>query len=311
MQVSWNVSDEQDEEDKPTDKKDKKKVSEEEVKRAIQDKYGNDKTRKTEMEETEQRKQFEERNKQLALERVEEQRRRVNKELAEGGSSSRAMSQVSGYNGPEDFPNKANGLQLCVDDSSSTLLVPINGVPVPFHVSTIKNMGIQQQGVAGTVLRINFMSPGAGINIGVANKHLQYLRELSFRAQDSHNLTMVHKQISDMKKAFSAAEREKKARDELVPQEALRLNPNRGPRLQTLKIYPNLQARGKKTEGDLEAHVNGFRFTVRKPPSPDMKYVDILYRNIKHAFFQPSHKTSTLIIIHFRLKNPIMIGKQR
>ncbi len=306
MQVSWNVSDEPEEEEK---KPEKKKHTSEDLKRLIDEKLGSDKTRKITESEEEQRKQFDERNKQLARERVEEQRRRVHKELADGGSSTKAMSQVSGYNDPGDFPMKASGLQLCVDDSTSTLLVPINGVPVPFHVSTIKNLGIQQQGLAGTVLRINFIAPGAGINLNATDKSLTYLRELSFRAQDSHNLTMVHKQISDMKKAFVAADREKRARDELVPQEPIRLNPNRGPRLQSLKIYP-WQARGKKTDGDLEAHINGFRFTVRKPPSNDMKYVDILYRNIKHAFFQPSHKASALILIHFRLKNPIMIGKQ-
>ncbi len=38
----------------------------------------------------------------------------------------------------------------------------------------------------------------------------------------------------------------------------------RGPRLQNVRVYPNLQARGRKTEGDLEAHLNGFRFTAKK-----------------------------------------------
>ena len=28
-----------------------------------------------------------------------------------------------------------------------------------------------------------------------------------------------------------------------------------------------------------------------------------------HAFFQPSNKSSTIILLHFRLINPIMVGK--
>ena len=37
--------------------------------------------------------------------------------------------------------------------------------------------------------------------------------------------------------------------------------------------------------------------------------IDIIYRNIKHAFFQPSNRHSSLIIVHFRLHSPIMINK--
>ena len=299
------MSDEQEEEKKT----EKKKPTQEDVKKVINDKFGKDKTRKmTESEETDKTAEFERRNLELAKRRTEEQRRRFLKELGDDGSG-KAMERVTGYNGPEDFPSRANGQQLCVDDSTNTVLVPVNGMAVPFHVSVVKNLAIQQHGnQGGTVLRINFLSPGFGIN--VANKTLMYLREISFRAQEPQNLQMVHKQINDMKKAFASAEKEKKARDELVPQEALRINPNRGPMLKSLKIYPNLQARGKKTEGTLEAHVNGFRFTMNKAPSPDLKHVDILYRNVKHAFFQQSNNSSTLILLHFRLKNPIMIGKQ-
>ena len=302
-QVSWNVSDEAEEEKKT----EKKSLSKEEVSKTLKEKFGTDKTRMIVEDEGDKHKQFEEKNKELAAMRVEEQRRRVNKELG-SGRDGRALTQVSGYNGPEDYPNGASGTQLAIDDRASTVLVPVNGMPTPFHISTIKNVNVQQQGTAGSVLRINFVSPGFGINANVANKSLMYLRELSFRTQDSKNIQLLHKQINDMKKQFTASEKEKKARDELVPQEALRLNnqPNR-PRLQTLKIYPSVQK--KKTEGDLEAHINGFRFTVRKAPSADLKHVDILYRNIKHAFFQPSNTSSSLILLHFRLKNPIMIGK--
>ncbi|EKX36655.1 FACT complex subunit spt16, partial [Guillardia theta CCMP2712] len=307
--VSWNVSDDGDEEKKS----DNKKSVQDELDRKLKELEKQKLSHKLSEEEKEQaRKDFEERNNQLALQRVEEQRRRRYNESS-GSDDKRERSQTSGYLGTEDFPSRAwsnkGYLQLYIDEAAQTILVPINGLPVPFHISTVKNASIQSQGIAGNVLRINFVSPGAGVSIGV-NKDAIYLRELSYRAQESQNLILVHQQIMAMKKTYQQEERERKARDELVPQEPLRLNPNRGPRLQNLRIYPNIQARGRKTEGDLEAHVNGFRFAVKKAPSPDLKHIDILYRNIKHAFFQPSNKHSNLILLHFRLKNAIMIGKQ-
>ena len=49
-------------------------------------------------------------------------------------------------------------------------------------------------------------------------------------------------------------------------------------------------------QGALEAHTNGLRYTTLKGDR-----VDILYSNIKHAFFQPS-KGEMIVLIHFHLK---------
>lgn len=37
---------------------------------------------------------------------------------------------------------------------------------------------------------------------------------------------------------------------------------------------------------------------------------DIIYENIKHAFFQPAEK-SLIVVIHFHLHSEIMIGKKK
>lgn len=51
-------------------------------------------------------------------------------------------------------------LLLCADKNYETVILPIFGLPVPFHISTIKNIS---QSVEGdyTYLRINFFHPGA------------------------------------------------------------------------------------------------------------------------------------------------------
>jgi len=48
--------------------------------------------------------------------------------------------------------------------------------------------------------------------------------------------------------------------------------------------------------GSLEAHTNGFRYTSVRGDK-----VDILYNNIKHAFFQPCDG-EMIILLHFHLK---------
>ena len=297
---SWNVSDEPVEEVKKPEKKLDINAAD------ILAKLGDGKTRK-ESEEAETRKLFEQRNAILAQEAIKKQKQLIGQGDGESVGT-KSIAQTSGYTSPEDFPVKTSGTQLHVDEDRKTVFAPINGVPVPFHISVVKNVAKQEQG-GFSIIRINFVAPGLGINLSNSDKQLMFLRELSFRSQDGPNIGLIHKQISDMKKHHSQDESLSRAKAEIVPQEPLRLNPNRGPLLQNVRIYPNLQARGKKTEGNLEAHVNGFRFTVKKAPSADLRHVDFLYRNVMHAFFQPSNKSSTIILLHFRLINPIMVGK--
>lgn len=67
--------------------------------------------------------------------------------------------------------------------------------------------------------------------------------------------------------------------------------------LENINIKPSLT--GKKTVGALETHMNGFRFMSTKGQK-----VDIVYKNIKHAFFQPC-ENDLVVLLHFRLRTPI------
>jgi nucleosome binding factor SPN SPT16 subunit len=62
---------------------------------------------------------------------------------------------------------------------------------------------------------------------------------------------------------------------------------------------------GRKTTGTLEAHENGFRFRSDKGGK-----LDVLYSNVRHAFFQPA-KNELITVIHLHLRNDIMIGKKK
>ncbi|EJK59677.1 hypothetical protein THAOC_20072 [Thalassiosira oceanica] len=60
-----------------------------------------------------------------------------------------------------------------------------------------------------------------------------------------------------------------------------------------------------RPKGNLEAHTNGLRFISTRG-----EMVDIMYANIKHAVFQPC-KSEIMVLVHFHLKNPIMVGKKK
>ena len=74
--------------------------------------------------------------------------------------------------------------------------------------------------------------------------------------------------------------------------------------LDNLVIRPNIV--GKKTLGTLELHQNGVRFASQKG-----HLIDITFSNIKHCFYQPCGDDELIVIIHFNLKTPIMVGSKK
>ena len=141
-----------------------------------------------------------------------------------------------------------------------------------------------------------------------------FLKEITYRSTNvkepgeisapSSNLNTAFRLIKEVQKKFRTREAEEKEKEGIVKQDSLILSQSKGnPRLKDLYIKPNLYS--KRISGTLEAHVNGFRFTSIRGDK-----VDILYNNIKHAFYQPCDK-EMIILIHFTLKNAIMFGKKK
>ena len=79
------------------------------------------------------------------------------------------------------------------------------------------------------------------------------------------------------------------------PYSRIVINQGKGnPKLKDLYVRPNLAQ--KRLSGVLEAHVNGFQYTSIRGDK-----IDILYNNIKHAFYQPCDG-EMIILLHFHLK---------
>lgn len=112
------------------------------------------------------------------------------------------------------------------------------------------------------------------------------------------------RQISELRKRARQREIHEQEEATLVEQEKLvRTKNERVPRLADVTMRPVIANR--KTQGNLEAHTNGIRFI-----STRSEIVDVMYNNIKYAIFQPC-ENEIMVLIHFHLKNPIMVGKKK
>lgn len=222
----------------------------------------------------------------------------------------KASSEMNTYKNVSDIPFSKE-LMIQVDQKNEAVLFPIYGCMVPFHVSTIKSVTSNQDNRTSTI-RIIFNVPGTPFSPHDANslKHQGaiYLKEITFRSKDPRHSSEVVQLIKTLRRQVTSRESERAERATLVTQEKLlvagsRMKPTR---LMDLSIRPAFPGRGRKLTGTLEAHINGFRYSTSKID----ERVEIMYGNIKHAFFQPAER-EMITLLHFRLHNHIMVGNRK
>ena len=245
-------------------------------------------------------------------ERVREIARQNSRKRGKGAEEDQA-EELEAYRNPRDYPPNVQPNQVKVDMARQCVILPVFGNPIPFHISTIKNVVLPDPDNA-TLLRINFYTAGialgkdAPVNMAkLVQKYAPYasfIREMTFRSLDGNNLVAAFRQISELRKRARAKEIRESEEQNLVKQEKLvRTKNERVPRLSDLTMRPVFA--GRKTQGNLEAHTNGLRFISTRG-----EVVDIMYSNIKYAIFQPC-ENEIMVLVHFHLKNAIMVGKKK
>ncbi|KAL3090098.1 hypothetical protein niasHS_006550 [Heterodera schachtii] len=261
-----------------------------------------------------------ERQRELAEQLNREARERLS--IKSGGvEAQKAKKSNVSYKSEEKFPNdeeEVEKMMLYVDKRHDTVIVPIFGIPTPFHISMIKNISQPTNEGDFTYLRINFTHPGSQIGKESAqfpNAFAKYLKELTFKSRNvrepgeretpSVNLQTAARLIKEMQKRFRTQEAEEREKEGAVKQDKLIISTNGkgNPKLKDLYVRPNIIA--KRISGTLEAHVNGFRYTSLRGDK-----IEVMYNNIKHAFFQPCDN-EMIILLHFHLKNPVLWGKKK
>ena len=230
--------------------------------------------------------------------------------------TSGARETALAYRDPNAYPTATtSGVlklnQTHVDGKAETVLVPVNGRLVPFHIATIKNV-VKHEHEGWTQLRIQFVAPGVTASFASqqaalpaeADEQSHFIREITLKAKVATNLNNTFRLIKELRKRVQARHKQEDLEADLVVQEALQpIRTGKIHRLRDVNIRPTLG--GKKAPGTLELHANGLRFQSARGEK-----LDLIFGNIKLAFFQAAEK-EILVIIHFHLRHPIMIGKKK
>lgn len=251
---------------------------------------------------------------ELARQKNEETARR----LAGGGSgpldsrgSAKSSGDLTAYKNVNDLPPPRD-LMIQVDQKNEAILLPVYGSMIPFHVATVKSVTSQQDTNRTCYIRIIFNVPGTPFSpYDASTSKFQgsiYVKEVSFRSKDPRHISEVVQQIKTLRRQVASRESERAERATLVTQEKLQVS---GAKFKPIKlpdlwIRPVFGGRGRKLPGTLEAHTNGFRYSTSRPD----ERVDVMYGNIKHAFFQPAEK-EMITLLHFHLRNHIMVGNKK
>lgn len=174
---------------------------------------------------------------------VEQRRRAHQKELAnkrqqqglekyqvstggQNGVSEKKFKRFESYKRDNQFPSKVKDLVIVVDEKANTVVLPIMGRPVPFHIHTLKNVSAMQEEDNITTLRINFLSPGQGVgrkdDQPFEDPQAHFVRSLTYRSKNSKDrIDQIVDKITELRKSLVKREQEKKEMEDVVEQEKL------------------------------------------------------------------------------------------
>ncbi|OLY78204.1 FACT complex subunit spt16, partial [Smittium mucronatum] len=219
------------------------------------------------------------------------------------------LTKFESYKRETAIPREVNRLQIIVDERAESIILPMNNSAVPFHISTLKNISKSDEGDY-VYLRLNFVSPGLISSkkdaLGLAEPDSTFIRNLTYRSTDLIRMTDIFQMINNLKKNQAKREMEKSQMADMVKQDRLdEIRGSRPTRLTDVFVRPGPD--NKRVPGNLEIHKNGIKYI--HPLKSDNR-IEILFNNVKHMIFQPC-KHELLVILHFHLKNPIMIGKKK
>ena len=134
--------------------------------------------------------------------------------------TSGARETALAYRDPNAYPTATtSGVlklnQTHVDGKAETVLVPVNGRLVPFHIATIKNV-VKHEHEGWTQLRIQFVAPGVTASFASqqaalpaeADEQSHFIREITLKAKVATNLNNTFRLIKELRKRVQAREKQ-------------------------------------------------------------------------------------------------------
>jgi nucleosome binding factor SPN SPT16 subunit len=158
--ISFFIKDEESEEEKPAPKRSEKRGEAKSTSVFTRDRTRGQGKDVDDSDEVRRR----EHQKELHVQKQEEGLARF-KDQGDGdanGTNGPQIKKFESYKRPNQLPSSVDELKVVVDSRNQTVIVPIYGVPVPFHISTLRNASKNDEGDY-VYLRLNFMTPGQGI----------------------------------------------------------------------------------------------------------------------------------------------------
>ena len=213
-----------DEETQPTPKKEKKesRVGAVATKNITSTRLRSERSTQVD-EETEKRRRAHQ--KELADKKQREGLARFSESTAgQSNGEVKKFKKFESYKRDNQFPLKCKDMSIVVDPKNHTVIVPVIGRPIPFHINTIKNASKSDEG-EWAYLRINFLSPGQGVGRKdeqpFEDPSAHFVRSLTFRSLDGDSYQEIATQIANMKKEATKKEQEKKDMEDVVEQDKL------------------------------------------------------------------------------------------
>lgn len=213
------------EEDKPTPKKEKKdsRVGAVAVKNITNTRLRSERTTQVDHEEHDKKRR--EHQKALAAKKQKEGLARFAESTSDqNGEEVKKFKKFESYKRENQLPSKVKSLEIFIDEKTATVILPVMGRPVPFHIHTIKNASKNDEG-EWSFLRINFLSPGQGVgrkdDQPFEDPSAQFVRSLTFRSLDGDRYEEIATRISNMKKEATKKEQAKKEMEDVVEQDKL------------------------------------------------------------------------------------------
>ena len=214
--VAYNINDDDGEDDEEDDEAPEAPEGDAEMARRMAEESANTrggrksarlaKTESAQAEVQEGAAQRERRQVQLMVRRNEERLRELAREKSKNKGKDGAKDQAEElvtYKKTKDYPDSVQPNQVKVDMASQCVILPVCGNPVPFHISTIKNVVLPDPDITdnATLLRLNFYSAGMAVGkdapanmaklVAKYAPYASFIREMTFRSLDGHNLTLV------------------------------------------------------------------------------------------------------------------------
>ncbi|GBG27947.1 FACT complex subunit SPT16 [Hondaea fermentalgiana] len=236
----------------------------------------------------------------------------------DSGQDGKQERIVEAFKTPEEYPRGLERNQIYCDRENEAVFVPVGGFHIPFHISAIKSVTKLDEEL-DTILRLNFFFPTSGHTFAkdvsanmrtVMTKfpNLHYVKEMSFRSKDPHNLTRQFRQIKELQKQLRQKARMKEMERDIVEQEALVINKRpEGKNILLDDVSMRPPVRKGKCIGRLQAHVNGLRFRAGRTG----EVFDLIYSNIKHFILQECKEREHEVLVHFHLRTPVLINKTK